>query len=173
MSGPVAGGGGLAARHERLGQALAALRANVAFLLRKCVGQPALQAAAQDVETQGAAIDRQLRDLLRQIDPAPADAAPSVRVQALLHETLENWHDAAHPQLRVEPPDLRLPGALGQALCRMTLAALELAAARPDAGGLRVAVLIDSADPLNLCWSAHNDAGLQLSARLPLGEAGR
>ena len=53
---------GLAGLYEEIGQALTALRANAAFLLRKSGGQADLQAAARDVETQGAAIDRRRAD---------------------------------------------------------------------------------------------------------------
>ncbi len=152
---------GTADRHERIGQALTALRVNAAVLLRKAAGQPELQAAAREIGRQGAAIDRALRALLGPLPPEPAP----------LHDWLEKWHDAAGAsgRLCVQPPDLRLSPELSQTLSRMTHDALALAS-RP----LTVSVKIADDDPAVLCWSATEDGtGLQLAARLPLGAGDR
>ncbi len=152
-------------RHERIGQALTALRVNAAVLLRKAAGQPELQAAAREVERQGAAIDRALRALLGPLPPE----RPTLR--APLHDWLEKWHDAAGApgRLDVQPPDLRLSPGLSQTLSRMTHDALALAT-RP----LFVSVKIADDDPAVLCWSATEDGtGLRLAARLPLGAGDR
>lgn len=158
---------GLAGLYEEIGQALTALRANAAFLLRKS-GEAELQAAARDVETQGAAIDRRLRVLQHQLPADSADAAPAV--QPMLHAALENWQDVpgvtAPPVLHVDPPTLRLPRTMLETLCQLSCQALALSAGGP---ALRVSVLIDFQDSPHLCWSADNGAGLRLTARLPLG----
>lgn len=162
---------GLAGLYEEIGQALTALRANAAFLLRKSGGQADLQAAARDVETQGAAIDRRLRVLQRQLPADSADARPAVL--PMLHAALENWQDVpgvtAPPVLHVEPPTLRLSRTMLETLCQLSCQALALSAGGP---ALRVSVLIDFQDSPHLCWSADNGASLQLSARLPLGAEG-
>lgn len=161
---------GLAGLYEEIGQALTALRANAAFLLRKS-GEAELQAAARDVETQGAAIDRRLRVLQHQLPADSADAAPAV--QPMLHVALENWQDVpgvtAPPVLHVDPPTLRLPRTMLETLCQLSCQALALSAGGP---ALRVSVLIDFQDSPHLCWSADNGAGLRLTARLPLGAEG-
>lgn len=158
---------GLAGLYEEIGQALTALRANAAFLLRKS-GEAELQAAARDVETQGAAIDRRLRVLQHQLPADSADAAPAV--QPMLHAALENWQDVpgvtAPPVLHVDPPALRLSRTMLETLCQLSCQALALSAGGP---ALRVSVLIDFQDSPHLCWSADNGAGLRLTARLPLG----
>lgn len=158
---------GLAGLYEEIGQALTALRANAAFLLRKS-GEAELQAAARDVETQGAAIDRRLRVLQHQLPADSADAAPAV--QPMLHAALENWQDVpgvvSPPVLHVDPPALRLSRTMLETLCQMSRQALALSAGGP---ALRVSVLIDFQDSPHLCWSADNGAGLRLTARLPLG----
>lgn len=158
---------GLAGLYEEIGQALTALRANAAFLLRKS-GEAELQAAARDVETQGAAIDRRLRVLQHQLPADSADAAPAV--QPMLHAALENWQDVpgvvSPPVLHVDPPTLRLPRTMLETLCQLSCQALALSAGGP---ALRVSVLIDFQDSPHLCWSADNGAGLRLTARLPLG----
>ncbi len=161
----------VAGLYEEIGQALTALRANAAFLLRKSGGQADLQAAARDVETQGAAIDRRLRVLQHQLPADSADAAPAV--QPMLHAALENWQDVpgvvSPPVLHVDPPALRLSPTMLETLCQMSRQALALSAGGP---ALRVSVLIDFQDSSHLCWSADNGAGLQLTARLPLGGEG-
>ncbi|MCK6372647.1 MAG: hypothetical protein L6Q69_00910 [Zoogloea sp.] len=158
---------GLAGLYEEIGQALTALRANAAFLLRKS-GEAELQAAARDVETQGAAIDRRLRVLQHQLPADSADAAPAV--QPMLHAALENWQDVpgvvSPPVLHVDPPALRLSRTMLETLCQLSCQALALSAGGP---ALRVSVLIDFQDSPHLCWSADNGAGLRLTARLPLG----
>lgn len=158
---------GLAGLYEEIGQALTALRANAAFLLRKS-GEAELQAAARDVETQGAAIDRRLRVLQHQLPADSADACPAVL--PMLHAALENWQDVpgvvSPPVLHVDPPALRLSRTMLETLCQMSRQALALSAGGP---ALRVSVLIDFQDSPHLCWSADNGAGLRLTARLPLG----
>ncbi len=162
---------GVAGLYEEIGQALTALRANAAFLLRKSGGQADIQAAARDVETQGAAIDRRLRVLQHQLPADSADAAPAV--QPMLHAALENWQDVpgvvSPPVLHVDPPDLRLSPIMLETLCQLSCQALALSAGGP---ALCVSVLIDFQDLPHLCWSADNGAGLQLTARLPLGGDG-
>lgn len=162
---------GLAGLYEEIGQALTALRANAAFLLRKSGGQADLQAAARDVETQGAAIDRRLRVLQHQLPAESVEATPAV--QPMLHGALENWQDVAGvvspPILHVEPPALRLPRTMVETLCQLSCQALALSAGGP---ALRVSVLIDFQDSPHLCWSAENGTGLRLTARLPLGAEG-
>lgn len=160
---------GVAGLYEEIGQALTALRANAAFLLRKSGGQADIQAAARDVETQGAAIDRRLRVLQHQLPADSADAAPAL--QPMLHAALENWQDVpgvvSPPVVHVDPPALRLPRIMVETLCELSRQALALSAGGP---ALRVSVLIDFQVSPHLCWSADNGAGLQLTARLPLGE---
>ena len=75
----------------------------------------------------------------------------------------------APPVLHVEPPTLRLSRTMLETLCQLSCQALALSAGGP---ALRVSVLIDFQDSPHLCWSADNGAGLQLSARLPLGAEG-
>ena len=75
----------------------------------------------------------------------------------------------APPVLHVEPPTLRLSRTMLETLCQLSCQALALSAGGPT---LRVSVLIDFQDSPHLCWSADNGAGLQLSARLPLGAEG-
>ena len=102
--------------HERIGQVLTALRANAAYLLRTTADRPELQAAARDVELQGAAIDRDLRALLRCLPPEALVGEDRVR----LHEIPENWQHSAGRAGAA----LRLPDELSQTLCRMIQDAL-------------------------------------------------
>jgi two-component system sensor histidine kinase UhpB len=159
---------GLAGLYEEIGQALTALRANAAFLLRKSGGQADLQAAARDVQAQGAAIDRRLRVLQHRLPAESTDPQPLV--QPMLHAALENWQDVAGvvapPILLVDPSALRLPRTMLETLCQFSTQALALSAGGP---ALRVSVLIDDRKSTHLCWSADNGVGLQLTARLPLG----
>ena len=115
--------------------------------------------------------DRRLRVLQRQLPAESADARPAVL--PMLHAALENWQDVpgvtAPPVLHVEPPTLRLSRTMLETLCQLSCQALALSAGGPT---LRVSVLIDFQDSPHLCWSPDNGAGLQLSARLPLGAEG-
>lgn len=160
--------------YEEFGQALAALRANAAILLRRAGGQPDLQAAARDVEAQSAAIDRRLRALLHAL-PDEAGSAMS-DLGARLHTTYKNWQDGGGRvfpvHIQVQPATLRVPHTIADALCQMTYQALVLAASRSADAHLEVVVEADDACHAQLRWRACGADGLLLTACLPLAGAG-
>lgn len=156
--------------YEEFGQALTALRANAAILLRRAGGQPDLQAAARDVETQSAAIDRRLRALLHALPSEPGSGTPSVA--ACLHARCKSWQDGGGRifpvEIHVMPPALRVPHVLADALCQMTHQALVLAAGGGADAHLVVSVDADDAPHAGLRWTAAGADGLRLTAHLPL-----
>lgn len=160
--------------YEEFGQALTALRANAAILLRRAGGQPDLQAAARDVETQSAAIDRRLRALLHALPSEPGSGTPSLT--ARLHAIRKNWQDGGGRifpvEIHVMPPALRVPHVLADALCQMTHQALVLAAGGGADAHLVVSVDADDVPHAGLRWIAAGADGLRLTAHLPLAGDG-
>lgn len=160
------------ALHEEIGQALTALRANNAFLLRQTAARPELHAAARDVEIQGAQIARSLHALLH---PAPLPEEASQALQPQLHELLKNWQDgpgqSARCRLEVRPAHLVLPRDLSLTLCRMIHEALQHIARQALTRPVSLSVRVADDDPAMLRWELASES-LCLAASLPLATEG-
>lgn len=160
------------ALHEEIGQALTALRANNAFLLRQTAARPELHAAARDVEIQGAQIARSLHALLH---PAPLPEEAAQALQPQLHELLKNWQDSsrqsARCRLEIRPPHLVLPRDLSLTLCRMIHEALQHIARQALTRPVSLSVRVADDDPAMLRWELASES-LCLAASLPLATEG-
>ncbi len=160
------------ALHEEIGQALTALRANNAFLLRQTTARPDLHAAARDVEIQGAQIARSLHALLH---PAPLPEEAAQALQPQLHELLKNWQDSARLfarcRLEVRPAHLVLPRDLSLTLCRMIHEALQHIARQALTRPVSLSVRVADDDPAMLRWELASES-LCLAASLPLATEG-
>ena len=160
------------ALHEEIGQALTALRANNAFLLRQTAARPDLHAAARDVEIQGAQIARSLHALLH---PAPLPEEAAQALQPQLHELLKNWQDSARLfaccRLDVRPAHLVLPRDLSQTLCHMIHEALQHIARQSLTRPVSLSVRVADGDPAMLRWELASES-LCLAASLPLATEG-
>jgi len=156
------------ALHEEIGQALTALRANNAFLLRQIAARPELHAAARDVEIQGAQIARSLHALLH---PAPLPEEAAQALQPQLHELLKSWQDSsrqsARCRLEIRPPHLVLPRDLSLTLCRMIHEALQHIARQALTRPVSLSVRVADDDPAVLRWELASES-LCLAASLPL-----
>jgi len=160
------------ALHEEIGQALTALRANNAFLLRQIAARPELHAAARDVEIQGAQIARSLHALLH---PAPLPEEAAQALQPQLHELLKSWQDSsrqsARCRLEIRPPHLVLPRDLSLTLCRMIHEALQHIARQALTRPVSLSVRVADDDPAVLRWELASES-LCLAASLPLATEG-
>lgn len=160
------------ALHEEIGQALTALRANNAFLLRQTAARPDLHAAARDVEIQGAQIARSLHALLH---PAPLPEEAAQALQPQLHELLKSWQDSsrqsARCRLEIRPPHLVLPRDLSLTLCRMIHEALQHIARQALTRPVSLSVRVADDDPAVLRWELASES-LCLAASLPLATEG-
>lgn len=160
------------ALHEEIGQALTALRANNAFLLRQTAARPELHAAARDVEIQGAQIARSLHALLH---PAPLPEEAAQALQPQLHELLKSWQDSsrqsARCRLEIRPPHLVLPRDLSLTLCRMIHEALQHIARQALTRPVSLSVRVADDDPAVLRWELASES-LCLAASLPLATEG-
>jgi len=160
------------ALHEEIGQALTALRANNAFLLRQTAARPDLHAAARDVEIQGAQIARSLHALLH---PAPLPEEAAQALQPQLHELLKSWQDSsrqsARCRLEIRPPHLVLPRDLSLTLCRMIHEALQHIARQALTRPVSLSVRVADDDPAMLRWELASES-LCLAASLPLATEG-
>ena len=160
------------ALHEEIGQALTALRANNAFLLRQTAARPDLHAAARDVEIQGAQIARSLHALLH---PAPLPEEAAQALQPQLHELLKSWQDSsrqsARCRLEIRPPHLVLPRDLSLTLCRMIHEALQHIARQALTRPVSLSVRVADDEPAMLRWELASES-LCLAASLPLATEG-
>ena len=160
------------ALHEEIGQALTALRANNAFVLRQTAARPDLHAAARDVEIQGAQIARSLHALLH---PAPLPEEAAQALQPQLHELLKSWQDSsrqsARCRLEVRPAHLVLPRDLSLTLCRMIHEALQHIARQALTRPVSLSVRVADDDPAVLRWELASES-LCLAASLPLATEG-
>jgi len=160
------------ALHEEIGQALTALRANNAFLLRQTAARPELHAAARDVEIQGAQIARSLHALLH---PAPLPEEAAQALQPQLHELLKSWQDSsrqsARCRLEIRPPHLVLPRDLSLTLCRMIHEALQHIARQALTRPVSLSVRVADDDPAVLRWELASES-LCLAASMPLATEG-
>ena len=160
------------ALHEEIGQALTALRANNAFVLRQTAARPDLHAAARDVEIQGAQIARSLHALLH---PAPLPEEAAQALQPQLHELLKSWQDSsrqsARCRLEIRPPHLVLPRDLSLTLCRMIHEALQHIARQALTRPVSLSVRVADDDPAVLRWELASES-LCLAASLPLATEG-
>lgn len=164
------------ALHEEIGQALTALRANNAFVLRQTAARPDLHAAARDVEIQGAQIARSLHALLHPA-PLPEEGGEegAQALQPQLHELLKNWQDSPRQlvccRLEVRPAHLVLPRDLSLTLCRMIHAALQHIARQALTRPVSLSVRVADDDPAMLRWELASES-LCLAASLPLATEG-
>ncbi len=149
--------------HEHFGQGLTALRANIAYLLRQTAETPRLEATAREMEAQAAAIHREVRALLRRLQPDGGNASGQERLslQILLHELVKSWQDAdvqgVAYRLEVTPEDLRLPREISLIVYRMTQEALANIARHSDATRVDISVRLDPDEPATLCWRVSDD----------------
>ena len=149
--------------HEHLGQGLTALRANIAYLLRQTTEAPRLHVAVRDMEAQTAAIHREIRSLLRHLQPDAGSPPGHTRVdlQPLLHELVKSWQDSAGQDTRfhltVTPGTLCLPRETSLIVYRMTQEALANIARHAKATEVDIAVCIDPENPAMLRWQISDD----------------
>ncbi|KAB2970682.1 ATP-binding protein [Zoogloea sp.] len=148
---------------EHLGQALTALRANVAYLLRRTAADVSLQAAVRDMEAQALTLHQSLRGLLHQLQPVAGvqGAGDRLPIRGLLEELVKSWQDARLPgrdfRLSIHPGDLELPRETSLFVYRMTQEALANIARHADARTIRIELQVDAGDPAALNWSVCDD----------------
>lgn len=148
---------------EHFGQALTALRANVAYLLRRTAKDVSLQAAVRDMEAQALTLHQSLRGLLHQLQPV-ADAlgeADRLAIGGLLEELVKSWQDARLPgrefHLDIHPGHLELPRETSLFVYRMTQEALANIARHADARKVAIELRVEAGDPAVLSWSVCDD----------------
>lgn len=151
------------ALQEHLGQALTALRANVAYLLRRTTNDLSLQAAVRDMEAQALTLHQSLRGLLHQLQPVAETLgkAGKLAIGGLLEELVKSWQDVRLPgrefKLDIQPGQLELPRETSLFVYRMTQEALANIARHADARKVSIELQVDPADPAVLRWSVCDD----------------
>jgi len=166
--------------HDEFGQRLTALRADAAWLARRCARDAALAEVVAGMGEQIAHIQQDVRGLLARLQPLGPGAdeadASAAHLGALLEALAASWNRGADAALRCEarlvldgalrsasPADVALPRELVLAVYRISQEALTNAARHAGAAAARVeVVLVGDADGLALRWTARDDGrGLQ------------
>ena len=150
--------------NECFAQDLAALRANAAYIIRRCADTPALLLVAREMDARSAAIQQGIRGVLHQLRPdgnTGGEGADGMPVQPLLHELVKSWQDLPGAgvdfSLDVNPPDLCLPRELSLSVYRMTQEALANVARHADARRVEISLNRSSGAPGWVCWSIRDD----------------
>lgn len=146
--------------HDELGQVLAAMRADIAYLLRKTAGDAVLLGVVQDLSNHCERIQLEVCDLLDRLRPhglMPGEGP--VRLERMLHDLVNSWR--AHPgqsidfalevALGAEP----LPDALAVSLYRMTQEALTNVVRHAQATQVRIHLTTDADDEVH--WTVEDD----------------
>ncbi|NTV09452.1 MAG: HAMP domain-containing protein [Zoogloea sp.] len=146
--------------HDEFGQSLTAMRADAAYLARRCTERPELCEVARGIEEQCGGVQRGVRDLLRSLrGPGDGVEMAAVPLQELLRTLVESWQtrpgQLARYRLALDIPDSPLAAPLALGLYRMTQEALTNVARHAAAG--EVVVALKGAPGEGICWSVCDD----------------
>jgi two-component system sensor histidine kinase UhpB len=170
--------------HDEFGQRLTALRANAAWLARHVASDAKAAPVVQEMATQCAKLQTEIRALLDRLQPAVLDAgspASLLKLQDLLHELVQAWNATPAAGVRftlelralgphgaplpwpdaVEAEAITLPQALVLALYRISQEALTNVARHAHASTASLQLTLSQGDEPMLQWQVSDDgAGL-------------
>jgi two-component system sensor histidine kinase UhpB len=146
--------------HDEFGQTLTAMRADVAWLSHRTVGNDEMHAVVRELAEHCERFHVQVRDLLRRLRPQGASAGtPEIPLQRLLGDLVQSWRDRPGQRTRYslecELGAHEIPQDLALALYRLTQEALTNAARHADATHVAVHVAADAGGDVE--WSAEDD----------------
>ncbi len=155
--------------HDELGQVLAAMRADIAYLLRKTANDAVLLDVVQDLSNHCERIQLEVCDLLDRLRPhGLTPGGGPVLLERMLHDLVNSWR--AHPgqsidfSLEIALHGEPLPDALAVSLYRMTQEALTNVVRHAHA--TRVRIHLTTGTDGEAHWTVEDDGiGIPVLAR--------
>ena len=146
--------------HDQFGQNLTAMRADTAWLLRKTVDYPELQAVLRGLAEQCGQLHLGARDLLSELRaPAAQDGGGGVPLPRLMDDLLRSWN--RRPQcvtrfaLRYDVGAAAIPDDLAKTVYRLTQEALTNVVRHAQAADVGISIVVDADDML--VWVVEDD----------------
>ena len=146
--------------HDEFGQALTAIRADLAWLTSRTDGQPAEHRVVVDLAGRSARLHEQIRELLRRLRPRGRDPdGTGIPLGRMLRELADSWNQRQGQRTRYEiacdVEGAELPEELALTLYRMTQEALTNA--ERHAGAQHVRVAVSEPDSGTVVWCVLDD----------------
>jgi len=145
--------------HDEFGQRLTALRADVSWLLRRCVDQPVLRDVVAGMDGQCQHLQQDIRGLLSRLHPAEARVAGfGASLRGLIGDLVRSWNDRLGEQTRFSlrfDSKVDIPDDVALTIYRLSQEALTNSVRHARATNVTVSV----ADDGNGCvsWSVEDD----------------
>jgi len=145
--------------HDEFGQRLTALRADVSWLLRRCVDQPALCDVLAGMDGQCQHLQQDIRGLLSRLHPAEARVAGfGASLRGLIGDLVRSWNDRLGEQTRFSlrfDTKVDIPDDVALTIYRLSQEALTNSVRHADATRVTISLADDGMGCVS--WSVEDD----------------